>query len=250
MSNYTAPNKVTDDQWSPTEHNEMKSAINSKYDGDIFSIVDDLSSPTNKKVINTAGLKALFDRAVLDGQTALTGNEDIMSLGKGIYKCAVTPVHSSYPIKKKCEVIVFSDNTRLFNSTETDNVFISNDITNWTELASKNWVQTVYGTPIPEGTPTLTIGTTDIELTLSDGSTDTAGMITVKNNTSSSLSSTGVNIHMAFEHIQNPRAIVLAPVAMSESFVQLYGIDQTGIFIRINIDLPANYSGSFYYMVK
>lgn len=250
MSNYNAPDKVTGDTWSPTEHNQMKAAINSKYDGDIFEIVADLSSPTTKKVIHTNGLKSLFDRAILDGQTALTGNENIMNLGKGVYKCSVTPTHSSYPVKKKCEVIVFSANVRFFISTETDQFYFSNSPTNWTELASKNWVQLIYGTPIPDGTPTLTVGSTDIGVELMDGSTDTSGMILVTNKTSSVLSSTGTNIHVSFEHIQNPHSIVLSPAAMQDSFVQLYGLDATGIYIRITIDLPANFTGAFYYMIK
>lgn len=250
MSNYTAPDKVAGNTWSPTEHNQMKAAINSKYDGDIFQIVADLSNPTTKKVIHTNGLKTLFDRAILDGQTDLTGNEDIMGLPKGIYKCTVTPTHSSYPVKKKCEVIVFSANTRFFISTETDQFFFSNSPTNWTELASNNWVQSTYGIPIPDGTPVLTVGNADIGLGLTDGSTDTSGMVSVTNKTSSVLTTIGTNIHVAFEHIQNPHSIMLSPAAMEDSFVQLYGLDSSGIYIRINIDLPANFTGAFYYMIK
>lgn len=250
MSNYNAPDKVAGGTWSALEHNAMKAAINSKYDDDIFEIVADLSSPTTKKVIHTNGLKALFDRLILDGQEALTGNENIMNLGKGIYKCTVTPVDSSYPVKKKGELIVFSTNVRVYISTETDQIYISNSPTNWTEVATRNWVQNTYGIPIPDGTPTVDISDSDIEVTLSPESTDTAGAITVKNLTSSQLSSVGTNIHMSFENIQQPRSIVLAPVAMSDPFVQLYGMDSTGIYIRLNIDLPANFNGQFYYMVK
>ena len=110
MSNYNAPNKAQDDQFTWQEHNNLKAAVNSKMDAE--KMVQTLASPQNNEFPSSTAITNYLTQNFTPSANSfgyngeLSGSEDILAnsftkSGFWLPKVAfVATAHSSYPVNK------------------------------------------------------------------------------------------------------------------------------------------------------
>jgi len=255
--NYTAPDKVAGDQWSSTEHNQMKAAVNSKMDSN--KLVHDFSAPSNSTYPDTQSVVSLFDsNNDFRYRGVLTGSEDLMSISlPGFYVSnAATPSHSSYPIQERGVFRLYKNGTdwiREYVTIEPGRVrfFIHNNLyDSWEEFASRQWIIDSYGAPDinPPGDPTLNDLTPDIALTKFD-CTDKQGRVLVSNVSASTTN--GTNVIITFEYPRNAKTAQITPYFGGSEGIgfSVYQLSNSLLAVRIVGDIPISGSASFFYNI-
>lgn len=273
MSDYTAPDKVAGNQWSPTEHNLMKAAINSKLDKSAV-ITDPNATPSNTTVWTTGAVANYISNISGGGiiyKGELSGSENLNSsdfrktgfwIAKGTF--FENPVHASFPLNEQGVLTIHANSNyslqtyisllegnKMFNRTY---IVATDTWTGWDEKARMEWVESNFAEiipVIPEGTPTVTC-TTGVTINIYN-STDLKGLIALTNNTGSTVTA-GTNITITFEHTRSGlNTILLTPfiVSFSELKVAPYGSpSSTNAVIRITQNFANNEIINFFYLIQ
>lgn len=269
--NYNAPDKNTNDQWSATEHNEIKAAVNSKFDAD--NVAQDLTNPSNDKVPSTAAMATAIGA---DGQFKFRGEVDVTETlntikEPGYYSIAVnlTPTDATFPggfvtNANGGELIVYydgtgkltqqisaqgnaDDDTLTYRRTSMNNGSVWSQ---WDFMVYSRWLELNYGAPniLPDGNPTITCAGCTITKV---NCTDLMGRIVVHND--SVVSTIGSNILITFDNSRpSLRTAQLTKYLSGADSVQIevYGLDSSQLVVRILEDLPIGNEFSFFYFLK
>lgn len=263
---YTAPDKIVGSNWTATEHNQLKQAVNSKLDAN--AVVQDLTSPSNTQVLSTSALNTIINTfGGARNRGNLTGAENIdgepyktpgIWIGVNPFQ---NPAHASFPTDKPGVLRVNANAeyiTQEYITLDGIELYIrryheSSWSAAWTQFVTKEWVIDNYGNPanfLPDGTPTVESPDVDNIVVTPLNCIDTAGKIAITN-TSLAASTIGMIVTISPQYPRNIHGVSIIPGDPDSGAFSVFGTSESGqMYIQIDHDIPVSGSSSFYYTIK
>lgn len=257
---YNVPDKGVMDTFTPSEHNELKAAVNSKMDKD--KLVSDFLNPDNEKFPSALAVYQLVDKEnTISKKGTLDGDENIRSLNPGIYVPSETfdRVDSNYPndLGSEFTVVVYHSLVMVYDHSFLK-IYISQYAggvwSNWDKIANESWVISQIAYPTQEHTPVIQPdGATGYSIIVDPSSTDKFGKFTLTHDTGENVSE--ITIKMTLQDIDNDyKAIFFTPCTQLSAETPIWvntfsPRELEGIIIKTKGDFPENESITYYYLI-